>query len=78
MLTGIKENIAGNYNKKEDITSESKIELKNTYIQLPVKSDGTPDYDYMSTFISAMQKVVIKDVVDYLDKRIDKTKQLFV
>ena len=29
MLTGIKENIAGNYNKKEDITSESKIELKN-------------------------------------------------
>ncbi|MDH1520314.1 restriction endonuclease subunit S [Acinetobacter johnsonii] len=56
----------------------TKIELKNTYIQLPVKSDGTPDYDYMSTFISAMQKVVIKDVVDYLDKRIDKTKQLFV
>ena len=29
MFTGIKENIAGNYNKKEDITSESKIELKN-------------------------------------------------
>lgn len=29
MLTEIKENIAGNYNKKEDITSESKIELKN-------------------------------------------------
>ena len=29
MLTGIKENIAGHYNKKEDITSESKIELKN-------------------------------------------------
>lgn len=29
MLTGIKENIAGNYNKKEDITSESQIELKN-------------------------------------------------
>ena len=29
MLTEIKENIAGNYNKKEDITSESQIELKN-------------------------------------------------
>lgn len=29
MFTGIKENIAGNYNKKEDITSESQIELKN-------------------------------------------------
>ena len=56
----------------------TKIELKNTNINLPIKPDNTPDYDYMSTFISTMQKVVIKDVVDYLDKRIDKTKQSLV
>jgi hypothetical protein len=54
----------------------TKIELKNTDINLPIKSDNTPDYDYMSLVISAMQKVVIKNVVDYLDKRIEKTGEL--
>lgn len=50
----------------------TKIELKNTEIDLPIKSDKTPDFDYMSLVISAIQKVVIKNVVDYLDVRIEK------
>jgi hypothetical protein len=54
----------------------TKIELKNTEINLPVKSDNTPDYDYMTLFISAMQKIVIKNVVDYLDIRIEKTSEI--
>jgi len=54
----------------------TKIELKNTDINLPIRSDKTPDYDYMTLVISAMQKVVIKNVVDYLDKRIEKTGEL--
>lgn len=54
----------------------TKIELKNTDINLPVKSDKTPDYDYMTLVISAMQKVVIKDVVLYADKKIAATKQI--
>jgi len=45
-------------------------------ISLPIKADKTPDYDYMTLVISAMQKVVIKNVVDYLDKRIEKTGEL--
>ncbi len=49
--------------------------LHNT-VNLPVKSDGTPNYDYMSLVISAMQKVVIKNVVDYLDVRIEKTGEI--
>lgn len=46
----------------------TKIALKNTEISLPVKSDGTPDYDYMNCVISSIQKLVIKDVVLYADK----------
>lgn len=54
----------------------TKIELKNSSINLPVKSDNTPDYDYMSLLITAMQKVVIKKVVNYLDLRIEKTDEI--
>ena len=54
----------------------TKIELKNTYIDLPLKKDKTPDYQTMSLIISAMQKVVIKNVVNYLDVRIGKTGEL--
>lgn len=42
-------------------------------INLPVK-DGEPDYAYMQTLISAVQKQVIKDVVRYADEKIAATK----
>ena len=54
----------------------TKIELKNTDIELPIKKDKTPDYQTMRLVISAMQKVVIKNVVNYLDVRIEKTTEL--
>ena len=44
-------------------------------IMLPTK-DGKPDYDAMATLISAVQKLVIKDVVLYADKKIEKTKEV--
>lgn len=44
-------------------------------IMLPVTSDDSPDYAFMETFISAVQKLVIKDVVLYADKKIAATKQ---
>ena len=44
-------------------------------IQLPAQ-DGKPDYDVMETLISAVQKMVIKDVVRLADSRIEKTKEL--
>ena len=43
-------------------------------IMLPEK-DGKPDYFYMETLISAIQKLVIKDVVKYSDARIKATKE---
>lgn len=45
------------------------------YITLPVK-DLQPDYTTMSTFISAIQKLVIKDVVLYADRKIAATKNV--
>ena len=43
------------------------------FISLPVK-DGDPDYETMELFISAIQKLVIKDVVQYADQKIAATK----
>lgn len=53
----------------------TKIELKNTIINLPIKNQQ-PDYAIMETFISAIQKLVIKDVVLYADQKIAATKSV--
>ena len=54
---------------------KTKIELKNTVIKLLTKNNQ-PDYALMQTFISAIQKLVIKDVVQYADSKIAATKQV--
>ena len=48
--------------------------VKEEMIFLPVKNDEI-DYAFMETFIIAVQKLVIKDVVLYADKKIAATKQ---
>ena len=55
--------------------SVSSIKIKTDKISLPVKN-GEPDFGIMGTFISAIQKLVIKDVVLYADKKIDATKKV--
>ena len=42
-------------------------------IMLPEKN-GEPDYDFMKNLISAIHKLVIKDVVEYVDEKISTTK----
>ena len=44
-------------------------------IMLPAK-DGKPDYESMETLISAVQKLVIKDVVRYTNRRLDAAKKV--
>ena len=44
-------------------------------IMLPEK-DEQPDYTYMETLISAIHKLVIKDVVKYSDAKIKITKKV--
>ncbi|KZK05281.1 type IIS restriction enzyme R protein (BCGIB) [Lactococcus cremoris] len=48
--------------------------LNKTEIKLPVKSDGKIDYELMSNLVSAIQKFVIKGVVEWVDKRIELTR----
>ena len=45
--------------------------IKSLSIELPIKSDGTPDFEYMERYIRAIEKVVIADVVKYKDKVIE-------
>lgn len=47
--------------------------VKRKQIRLPVKN-GKIDFDFMETFISAIKKVAIKDVVLYSDQKIAATK----
>lgn len=49
--------------------------VKYEKIELPVK-DGEIDFEFMETFISAIQKLVIKDVVAYADNKIQATKHI--
>lgn len=44
-------------------------------IMLPAK-DNAPDYEFMGNYISAIQKLVIKDVVLYADSKIEATKSI--
>lgn len=61
--------------------SISNRKIQSDVIQLPIKnsppSEGLgEDYDYMALLISAIQKLVIKDVVLYADRKIEATKQV--
>lgn len=54
----------------------SNIEMiKKIKFKLPVRG-GKIDFDFMESFISAIQKLVIKDVVLYKDKKIESIKKI--
>ena len=55
--------------------SISGSKIKSDKFQLPTKNNK-PDYATMETFIKAVEKLVIKDVVQYTDKRIAATAQM--
>lgn len=57
------------YGKKLRSSQSLKIQM-----MLPTQNNA-PNYDYMALLISAIQKLVIKDVVLYADKKIAATKQ---
>ena len=71
-MSSIKKVILSKYSYNAKAT---KIELKNTLISLP-SVQGKPMYDYMEVFIRAVQKLVIKDVVQYADRKIEATRKV--
>lgn len=58
-----------------NMASWEKINKQNISISLPTKNDQ-PDFDFMETYIHAVEKVVIKNVVTWKDKEIEKTKEV--
>lgn len=55
-----------------DANNTPVIDQNHTY-----HPDGyIPDWDFMEKYIRAIEKVVIKDVVDYKDSIIAKTKEI--
>ena len=50
--------------------------IKEMSISLPVKESGEIDWKYMEKYIKATEKVVIKDVIDWKDKKISLTKEV--
>ena len=63
---------------KEKFGYENKAgweKVKKESIQLPTK-DGKIDFEFMELLISAVQKLVIKDVVLYADEKIQSTKKI--
>ncbi len=50
--------------------------LKNVKIILPTNDSDEIDYEFMENFIKAIEKLVIKDVVLWADKKIEATKKV--
>ena len=48
----------------------------NTTISLPVTPSGSPDFAFMETYIRAIEKLVIADVVEFKNKRLELTKTI--
>ena len=71
MATCIRKGLSHKYSWGNSISNKK---IQNDKIMLPIK-DGIIDYDMMNTIISAVKKLVIKDVVLYADKKIDATKK---
>jgi len=56
--------------------SISKTKIKKDSLSLPLNINNEIDYSFMQTYIKAIEKLVIKNVVDWKDKVINKTKEV--
>jgi Type I restriction modification DNA specificity domain len=67
-----KTSYAGQFSYSRNFYAKDADELN---ISLPIQNKE-PDYELMENFISAIQKLVIKDVVLYADRKINATRQV--
>jgi len=51
-------------------------EFNNTEITLPVNSDNQINYPLIETYIKAIQKLVIKDLVDKVNEKLETYKNI--
>lgn len=50
--------------------------IKEMSISLPIKESGEIDWEYMEKYIKATEKIIIRDVVDWMNEMIEKTKEV--
>lgn len=62
--------------KFADYLTNATNKLPNLEISLPINTDGEYDYDYMEKYITAVEKLAIKNVIEYKDNIIAKTKEI--
>lgn len=72
LATCIKKSLRHKYSWGDSISNKK---IQKDKVMLPVK-DGAVDYRIMARLISAVQKLVIKDLVIWADKKIEATKQV--
>lgn len=72
MVSCIYKSLGGRYSWGDSISNKK---IQTDWVILPT-IDQLPDYGFMETLISAVQKLVIKDVVRYADSKIATTKQV--
>ncbi len=51
-------------------------EFRKIKVNLPVFKNNIPNYDFMQTFIRAIEKLVIKDIVLFAERKIKATKSV--
>ena len=72
LTTAMEKTLLGKYSYGKKLRSSQSFNFK---MQLPTK-DGKIDFEFMELLISAVQKLVIKDVVLYADEKIQSTKKI--
>lgn len=70
--TSMRKTLLNKYSYGHKLRSSKSLDIP---MKIPFKNDEI-DFEYMKTLISAIQKLVIKDVVDYTNKRIKTTKRV--
>lgn len=72
MVSCIYKSLSSKYSWGNSISNKK---IQTDFVILPI-TNNIPDYPMMETLISAVQKLVIKDVVEYADRKIEATKKI--
>ncbi len=72
-VTVFRQSVKGKYNYGSKFNREN---ARKEIVRIPVKLNRQPDYDLMSGYIRAIEKMVIKGVVKWKDKQIEATRKI--
>lgn len=72
LTTAMNKSVEGKFSYGYKLRSSQSLNIE---MLLPIKNNQ-PNFEFMETFISAIQKLVIKDVVDWADREIETTEQV--